>query len=109
RHLGDRAVQPGGQTDELGPVLIAGGDEQGDLAAADGGRGRRGSTPDITGAAEHQPDEDQPASAAPRPALTSPALLSRPLPPHHTGRGGRKTRRRNSVLFRLFPLSRRGR
>ncbi len=27
-----------------------------------------------------------------REALTSPALLSRPLPPHHTGRGGRKAR-----------------
>jgi hypothetical protein len=31
----------------------------------------------------------EPARAAAR-ALTSPALLSRPLPPSHTGRGGRK-------------------
>src|SRR6185295_15422781 len=38
-------------------------------------------------------------SSAPSRALTSPALLSRPLPPHHTGRGGRTAKR-----FSFSPL-----
>src|SRR5688572_22586106 len=50
-----------------------------------------------------------PPASAPSPmrgffgALTSPALLSRPLPPPHTGRGGRE--KKKSLDF-PFPLSR---
>jgi len=39
----------------------------------------------------------------PHRALTSPALLSRPLPPHHTGRGGRTARRQEWGLMPCSP------
>src|SRR5262245_20135763 len=62
-----------------GPVCLR-------LRGSAGGRDSRsgGSGGGVGGGADGQP-------LAP---LTSPALLSRPLPPHHTGRGGRKKRQK---------------